>query len=213
MPQPPLTALPFATSITEVHLGRLRGWCERQAHHLPSFRNKWQAPNLVGARLIRLPASVRWRVRPTFSFFLFSPPWIDVWDPCQSCWSRPQREAWSGFGWWSTALYSGERAGGTAWWKQLSPRWLQQPTWRAGELVDSAGRPPQLRFIPLEAYWWSKDKDTLTYNKLGVYDLPPGSSLTPMYSLELIFHTQAKWAKPKLCDLAVFPRRRLRKIK
>lgn len=36
-------ALPFATSITEVHLGRLRGWCKRQTHHLPSFRNKWQA--------------------------------------------------------------------------------------------------------------------------------------------------------------------------
>lgn len=29
-------------------------------------------PNLVGARLIPLPASVRWRVRPTFPFSLKS---------------------------------------------------------------------------------------------------------------------------------------------
>lgn len=54
------------------------------------------------------------------------------------------RETWSGFGRWSTALYSGERAGGTAWWSQLSPHWLRQPTRGVGELVDS-------RWIRLES--------------------------------------------------------------
>lgn len=77
---------------------------------------------------------------PNLPFF----PEIYVWDPCQSCWSVPRRETWSGFGRWSTALYSGERAGGTAWWNQLSPHWLQQPTRGAGELIDS-------RWIRLES--------------------------------------------------------------
>lgn len=75
------TELLFATSITQVHLGRLRRRRECQTHHLSSFRNKWRAPNLVGARLVPLPERLR-RSAQAFAFF-FSFPKIDVRDPYQ----------------------------------------------------------------------------------------------------------------------------------
>lgn len=75
------TELLFATSITQVHLGRLRQRRECQTHHLPSFRNKWRAPNLVGARLVPLPEWLR-RSAQAFTFF---PKKIDVRDPYQPC--------------------------------------------------------------------------------------------------------------------------------
>lgn len=120
-------ALPFATSITETHLGRLRRRSECQTHHLPSFRNKWQAQTWWE------PISFHCQLRcgsdgstqPPLPFSL------------KSMWGTPASHARvcfreSGFGLWSAALYSGEQAGGTAWGSQLPPHWLQQPTssWR-----------------------------------------------------------------------------------
>lgn len=77
----------------------------------------------------------------------------------------------SGFGRRSTALYSGERAGGTVWWSQLSPHWLQRPTWSAGELileVDTNRTLQKLSFIWLKVYWWSTNRKTIRYNELEV---------------------------------------------
>lgn len=73
-------ALLFATSITQVHLGRLRRRRKCQTHHLPSFRNKWRAPNLVGARLVPLPAWLRRSAQP------FASPWKSMCEtPTSQC--------------------------------------------------------------------------------------------------------------------------------
>lgn len=92
---------------------------------------------------------------PNLPFFLKSMCETPAW---QSCWRMPRRETWSGFGQWSTALYSREQAGATVWWNQLSPHWLQQPTWRVWELMD-------LRWIRLE----SSSSSTYLIRRLFIY--------------------------------------------
>lgn len=123
-------------------------------------------PNLVGARLIPLPALVRWRVRPTFLF-----PWnrcvrpLPVMLECASerdlewIWLVKHSPLLRGAGRWNSVVKPAVSPLITA---------ANMESWRTRRTRGRIGLESSLHFIWLELYWWATDKDTIRYNKLGV---------------------------------------------
>lgn len=124
-------------------------------------------PNLVGARLIPLPASARWRVRPTFPSpwnRCVRPPPVMLECACERdlewIWSVKHSPLLRGAGRWNSVVKPA-----------VSPLITAANTrsWRTrGFEVDQTGKQLKLHFIWLAVYWWSTDKETISYNNLGL---------------------------------------------